>query len=186
MSENLIKAQDVFLEKINQLCNKFGLNNIMAQIYAILYLSDKPLSLNDMVERLKISKGSASINIRALERYGVVRQVWIKGSRRDFYEAETDVGKVMMDIIKSMAQSRLGEVDDMINSSAHALDSVNSNGHEDDESIRIFKERLAKLKDLHTKAQGLFNLLNSGLFNGALSNGGAANEKEPNHAAAVQ
>lgn len=170
MDDELTKAQDVFLNKVNQICNKFGLNNIMAQLYALLYLNDKPLSLNDMVDRLRISKGSVSINIRALERYGVVRRVWVKGSRRDFYEAEIDVSKVMMDILKSMAQSRLAEVDDMINSSARALESVNSNGSEEGESMRIFKERLAKLKSLHAKGQALFNLFNSDFLYSMLEN----------------
>ena len=79
MSEELEKAQDGLLGKLNQLCAKFGLNNIMAQLYTILYLQNKPMSLDEMVERLKISKGSVSTNIRSLERYGAVRKVWIKG-----------------------------------------------------------------------------------------------------------
>ena len=66
MNENLIKVQDIFLNRINHICKKLGLNNVMAQLYAILYLNNEPLSLDDMVERLKISKGSASVNITAL------------------------------------------------------------------------------------------------------------------------
>ena len=54
-------AQDDILGKINQVCGKFGLNNIMAQLYAVLYLNNKQLSLSELAARLKISKGSASI-----------------------------------------------------------------------------------------------------------------------------
>lgn len=169
MNEQLTQAQDVFLDKINQICSKFGLNNIMAQLYAILYLSNKPMSLNDMVERLKISKGSASTNIRALERYGAVRKVWVKGSRRDYYEAEANISKVIIDRIKSMAQSRLSEVDDMVNSSSHALNAVNSSDKEEKEAIKVFKQRLDRLKDLQNKAQSLFNLFNSGFLNNMLN-----------------
>lgn len=169
MNKKLINAQDIFLGKINQICNKFGLNNIMAQLYAILYLINKPLSLNDMVERLKISKGSASVNIRALERYGIVRRVWVKGSRRDYYEAESDITKVVMDRIKSMARSRLMELDDMVNSSIHALNSVNPSDKSEKEEIEVFKERLGKLRNLQNKAQTLFNLFNSGILNNVLN-----------------
>lgn len=169
MAEELTHAQDVFLNGINQICSKFGLNNIMAQLYAILYLSNKPLSLNDMVERLRISKGSASINMRALERYGAVRRVWVKGSRRDYYEAEADISKVITDRIKSMARSRLSEVDDMVNSSSHALNTINSSDKEEKEAIQVFKQRLDKLKSLHSRAQSLFNLFNSGLLNTVLN-----------------
>ena len=170
MDEKLTKAQDVFLGRVNQICNKFGLNNIMAQLYAILYLNNRSMSLNDMAERLKISKGSTSINIRNLERYGAVRRVWVKGSRRDFYEAESNISKVVMDRIKSMTQSRLLEVDDMINSSCHALNSVNSSDKDEKEAIKIFKQRLDELKNLHSKAQSLFNLFNSGFLNGLSKN----------------
>src|SRR3989338_5217258 len=97
--ENLIKVQDIFLNRINHICKKLGLNNVMAQLYAILYLNNEPLSLDDMVERLKISKGSASVNIRALESYGAVRRVWMRGSRRDYYEADTDIVRVVTDRI---------------------------------------------------------------------------------------
>lgn len=168
MDKNLVQAQDAFLGGMKQICNKFGLNSIMAQVYAAMYLSNKPLSLNDMVERLKISKGSASINIRALERYGVVRRVWVKGSRRDFYEAESDISRVIIDRVKSMAQSRLGEVNDMVNSAYRALDSVNCSDEEEKEDINTFKERLEKLSALQKKAQAALNIVSSGLVGNLL------------------
>ena len=164
MNKNLLDAQDAFLGKVNQICNKFGLNNIMAQLYTILYLSDKPLSLNDMTEQLEISKGSASINIRKLERYGAVKRVWVKGSRRDYYRAELDISKVIMDRVKSMAQNRISEIDDMINASYRILSSANASDKETREAVKVFKQRLDTLSDLQSKARSLFNLFNSGLL----------------------
>jgi len=168
MNEDLVKAQDVFLQKINKICRDFGLNNIMAQLYAILYFSKGPLSLNDMLERLKISKGSVSINIRALERYGAVRRIWVKGSRKDYYESEADISKVIMDRVKSMVSRRLSEVNEMMDASYRTLDSINSSNKDDKESVRIFKERLDNLKSLQNKAQSLFNMLNSGIVSNVL------------------
>ncbi len=178
MSDKLIHAQDVFLGKINQICSKFGLNNIMAQIYAIMYLSGKPMSLDDMVERLKISKGGASINIRALERYGAVRKVWVKGSRKDYYEAESDIAKVITDRIRSMAHSRLVEMDEMISSSLGALDKVGSADKADAETIKALKEKLEKLRLLHDKADSLFKLFEMSMVNGLFSEK-EASAKEP-------
>lgn len=169
MTEKLADVQDVFLGKISQMCSKFGLNNIMAQLYAILYFANKSLSLDDMVERLKISKGSASINIRALERYGVVRKVWVKGSRRDFYESDGDISKVIMGRIKSMAQHRLSEVEEMISFSYAALDTVDSSGKEEKESVKVFKQKLDEIRDMHSKAQSLFNLFDSNLLTNMLN-----------------
>jgi DNA-binding transcriptional regulator GbsR (MarR family) len=179
MSEGLQKAQDIFLERINQICREYGLNNIMAQLYAVLYLSNKSLSLNEMAERLKISKGSVSINIRALERYGVVRRVWVKGSRKDYYEAETDISRVILDRIKSMASRRLSEIQNMINAVDHSLNSVNPKNIQEKESAEIFKQRIAELKKLYQKAQSLFNLFNSGIVNGLLTSEKAKSKKIP-------
>ncbi len=150
----------------------------MAQLYAILYLSNKPLSLDDMLERLKISKGSVSVNIRALERYGVVRRVWVKGSQRDYYEADTDIYKVIMERVKSMVQGRLSEVDNMIKSSYHALNSVNSSNKEEKEAIKVFKQRLGELSNLQNKAQSLFNLVNAGFLNTMLNTKFKRNNKK--------
>ena len=178
MNENLIKAQDSFLDKVNQICSKFGLNNIMAQLYAILYLSGKPLSLNDMVERLKISKGSASVNIRALERYGAVKKTWVRGSRKDYYEAEMDIYKVMLDRVKSISQARLSELNNMVTSSCEILNLVIPSDLEEKEDVKIFRQRLDKLKSLHDRAQSLFNLFNSGLLSRMLTDGTKKNSKK--------
>lgn len=161
MGNDLEKAQDIFLNHINKICGKFGLNNIMAQLYAVLYLSAQPLSLDDMVTRLKISKGSASTNIRALERYGAVRRVWVKGSRKDYYEAELDITKIILDRIRSMTQNRLSEVNEMIVSSDRVLGSVVAQKKEESKEMEVFKQRLEKLKELHARASTLFQLFNS-------------------------
>jgi len=170
MNQQLIKAQDVILDRINTICSKFGLNNIMAQLYAVLYLSTKPLSLDDMLERLKISKASVSINIRALERYGAVRRVWIKGSRKDFYQAEPNISKVIMDRVKSMAENRLSEIDKMVNDSFAALDSIDQINKGQEKEVALFRQRLEKLKKIHGKAKFAFGFFNNsflqGVFNG--------------------
>lgn len=164
MNKELLKAQDVFLERINQLCNKFGLNNIMAQLYAVLYLSNKPMSLDDMVERLKISKGSVSVNIRALERYNAVRQVWVKGSRRDYYEAEGEIVKVIIERIRSMASSRLIETEAMFTSSVKVLESVKVMNKEDEEAIAAFRAKIEKLRRLYDQVRSIVALLNTDII----------------------
>lgn len=170
MTNKLTQAQDVFLDKINQICSKLGLNNIMAQLYSLLYLSGKTMSLDDMVERLKISKGSVSINIRALENYGAVRRVWVKGSRRDFYEAESDIYKVIMERVRSLLRDRLSEADEMIDLSNNSLIAANigADNLRDSEAIVVFEQRLAELRILKDKMKSLFDLFNSGVLDNIL------------------
>ena len=71
MDKNLIRARDNFVEGIGYLASTVGLNRVIGQLYAMLFLSSEPLCLDDMAERLKISKGSASVNIRELGKLGV-------------------------------------------------------------------------------------------------------------------
>jgi len=182
--KSIARAQDIFLDRVNQICNKFGLNNIMAQLYAVLYLTPKPMSLNEMTEQLKISKGSVSTNIRALERYGAVRKVWVKGSRRDYYEAETDISKVISERVASLVQHRLSEIDSMITASEGALNSEVSfspqkEDREDYEMVKVFMQRLGALKELHRKAKSLFDVYSLGLLNSLLtSKSEITNKKE--------
>ena len=183
--ENLIKVQDIFLNRINHICKKLGLNNVMAQLYAILYLNNEPLSLDDMVERLKISKGSASVNIRALESYGAVRRVWMRGSRRDYYEADTDIVRVVTDRINLIARLRLSEVDELMKTSAKLLDSINPSDKDEDVAIKAFRQKLDSLEALRSQAQSLFDLVNSGLLTTLLNNKPTESEKEASLAASV-
>jgi DNA-binding transcriptional regulator GbsR (MarR family) len=64
------------------------INRVGGQIYALLFLSDEPMSLDEIGERLGVSKSNISINIRMLEEYNLVRKVWVRGSRKDYYAAE--------------------------------------------------------------------------------------------------
>ena len=78
-----------------------GINKVGGQIYALLFLSDEPLSLDEIGQRLGVSKSNISINIRMLEDYNLVRKVWVKGSRKDYYAAErTYPKKVITDFLE--------------------------------------------------------------------------------------
>lgn len=91
-SEGLEKALDRFIENAGKIsANMLGMvNKVGGQIYALLFLSREPLSLDEISEILQVSKGNISVNIRLLEEYKLVKKVWVKGSRRDYYEANRD------------------------------------------------------------------------------------------------
>ncbi len=161
MNEKLVEAQDIILGRISQVCRKLGLNNIMVQLYLILYMNDESMSLNEMAEHLKISKASVSVTIRALERYGAVSRVWVKGSRKDYYKAKMDIIEVMMARVKSITQDRLLEIENMIDSSYETLKGINCFKKEEQVSIEAFRRKLDILRSLSNKAQSLFDLFNS-------------------------
>lgn len=151
MNKNLERAQHNFIEGISHLSSTLGFSKVMGQLYALLYLSDKPLSLDDMVKRLAISKGSASINIRELEEKGTVKKIWMKGSRKNFYEAEPDLWKIIRNRIILSARWRMAEVEDIIRKTEELTQNAkkNLNSNEDKRKIQFYNERLKCIKKIY-------------------------------------
>jgi DNA-binding transcriptional regulator GbsR (MarR family) len=67
---------------------------MMAEIYALLYVSASPLTLEDMSRKLATSRSNVSTNVRMLIDLGVVHKVIVRGERKDYYSAEDDMTKV--------------------------------------------------------------------------------------------
>ena len=86
----LEEAVDTFIQGAGKVSSALlgMINRVGGQIYALLFIADEPLSLDEIAERLGVSKSNVSVNIRMLEDYNLVRKVWIKGSRKDYYAAE--------------------------------------------------------------------------------------------------
>jgi DNA-binding transcriptional regulator GbsR (MarR family) len=85
---------DMFIEGWGRMGAHWGVGKVMAEIQALLYLSAEPLSLEDMSEKLKTSRSNISLNVRALQDLGVVHKVIRPGDRKDYYEADEDLGRV--------------------------------------------------------------------------------------------
>lgn len=89
---SLNDARDNFIESAGKIsANMLGMvSKVGGQIYALLFLSRNPMSLDEIMKALHLSKGNISVNIRMLEGFGLARKVWVKGTRKDYYEAARD------------------------------------------------------------------------------------------------
>jgi|GEM_PF-6938533 DNA-binding transcriptional regulator GbsR (MarR family) len=99
--------QDVhhsMLNGLSALAEYFGLKSVAGRIYGILLLSNRPLSLDEISERLEISKSNISINIRVLENLRIVHRAFPIGAeyenRRNYYQIETDLQLVATQLTK--------------------------------------------------------------------------------------
>jgi DNA-binding transcriptional regulator GbsR (MarR family) len=70
---------------------QWGVNRSIAQIHALLYLSTRPLTAEDIADTLALARSNVSNSIKQLQTWGLIRRVPVLGDRRDFFEAEADV-----------------------------------------------------------------------------------------------
>jgi DNA-binding transcriptional regulator GbsR (MarR family) len=105
----------------------WGISRVMAEIYALLYVSERPLTLEEMSRTLKTSRSNVSTNVRLLLDLSVVHKVIIRGERKDYYTAEEDITKVAK--LLALAKKRK-ELDPAMEIVENAMASANQAGDE--------------------------------------------------------
>ncbi len=96
---NLAEGKEKFIQSWGALGSSWGINRTMAQIHALLLISPEPLSAEDIMEGLQVSRGNANMNLRALMDWGLVYKELKPGERREFFRAEKDMWEVVKKII---------------------------------------------------------------------------------------
>ena len=113
-SSNLSRAQDQFILEWGRMSSSWGINRTMAQIHALLFVSGIPLEVNEIMDRLQISRGNASMNLRELMDWGVVRRFRQPGDRKDTYLSETDPYQMFVRIVKERKRREIDPTNDAI------------------------------------------------------------------------
>ena len=95
----LTEAKAQFISSWGAFGTHWGINRTMAQIHALLLVSPDPITQDDIMEQLSISRGNVNMNTRDLIDWGLVERVLIPGERKEFFTAEKDIWKVSTQII---------------------------------------------------------------------------------------
>jgi DNA-binding transcriptional regulator GbsR (MarR family) len=103
----LAEAKAKFIADWGRFGTNWGINRTMAQIHALLLISPDPLSAEDVMEELSISRGNANMNVRELIDWGLVQKVIVPGERKEFFTAEKDIWKVARQIVKERKKREL-------------------------------------------------------------------------------
>lgn len=107
---NYDEAKDKFISTWGSLGTLWGINKAMAQIQALLFISTKPLSMEDIMEELKISRGNTSMNLRQLIDWGIVTKELIAGERKEYFSTEKDVQELARHIAKERSRREIQPV----------------------------------------------------------------------------
>jgi len=108
---DLARVRDEYLSHWGALGSSWGVNRTMAQIHALLMVSPAPLTTDQVMAELSISRGNAHTNLRELTGWGLVRSVVRKGERREHFEAEKDVWRIFCTVAR---ERKRREVDPVI------------------------------------------------------------------------
>ena len=152
------------VESTGRLFQMLNLPRSTGQIYGLLYLSARPLSLDDLCDMLAISKGSASTGTRHLISWRAIRQVWVPGDRRDHFEAVGDLAQILRASYNEFIKPRLAISEGRLATIFDVLEKDLEQDLLSKEDYKFCVERLRTLLRFQKKVQSLGPLAEKFLF----------------------
>lgn len=145
------EAKEKFIETWGTLGSQWGVNKSIAQIQALLLISPGPLSTDDIMKELTISRGNVNMSIRTLLDWGIIYKKAIAGDRKEYFVAEKNVWKWSLKIGNVRKQRELNPVLDLLREIA----AENQTGKSEEEKefskqikeLNAFTEQISKLAD---------------------------------------
>lgn len=157
----LVSIQDSMLDGLGQLASYFGFNKIIGQLYAYLLFETEPLSLDQLCERMSLSKAGVSMHMRTLEQLGMVRQVFVRGEhrRKKFYEAETDLWQIIRNLLSVREKREIDRTLNILRENVIRLKQIQKEQKDQDDlnyhRANFFLERIEILEALFSFARVL-------------------------------
>ena len=155
-SSHLSQARQDFITALSGISRFWGFPKGMGAIFAVLYLSPDPLSLDELARQTGLTKGAISTEIRALARMGLVYRSSKLGDRKDYYAAETDFYKAIRSLIKERQST---EFDGALRSVRETLGQLKAAappaGSEEFKEWKFVYERVQALQDFFDAIDGL-------------------------------
>lgn len=157
-TDPLPRIRQEFTAGLSQISQFWGFPKGMGAIFAVLYLSPGPLSLDEIVRETGLTKGAVSTEVRTLARMGLVHRSSRIGDRKDYYEAETDFYAAIRSILKERQNS---EFDRAVGSVRRTLEQLEAStpptGTEARESWEFTRERVKALNEFFDALDSLTN-----------------------------
>ncbi|MEO1050894.1 MAG: MarR family transcriptional regulator [Bacteroidota bacterium] len=143
-------AKQRLIQAWGTLGSSWGVNRTMAQIHALLMISPEPLSADEVMEELNISRGNANMNIRALIDWGMVYKEFKPGERREYFRSEKDVWDLARQVARERRKRELEPI-------LKALNEVSKVEGADSEKVKEMNKMVKDLKEFAEKSDGLLD-----------------------------
>src|SRR5215467_6831640 len=142
----LPEAKQQFISSWGAFGTHWGINRTMAQIHALLLVNPDPITQDDIMNELNISRGNTNMNIRELINWGLVDRVLLTGERKEYFSAEKDIWKVVKQIVKERKKRELEPMMKLLDQ----LEEVE--GDKRDKNIKAFVDTVSSIKKLGKQA----------------------------------
>lgn len=149
----LDEAKQQFIQSWGILGSQWGINRSMAQVHALLLIAGEPLSTDDIMEQLSISRGNANMNVRDLMDWGLVQKVIVAGDRKEYFSSEKDIWKVATLI---MYQRKKRELDPLVKV-LNQLSEVE--GDRRNTEVKAFTDTIDNIKRFAGHAEKTMNIM---------------------------
>ena len=149
----LNEAKQQFISSWGAFGTHWGINRTMAQIHALLLISPEPLTQDDIMEDLDISRGNTNMNIRELINWGLVERMLIPGERKEYFSAEKDIWKVVKQIVKERKKRELEPMLQLLDK----LEDVE--GDKRDKNVKTFVDIISGIKKLGRQADKTLDVM---------------------------
>lgn len=152
--EVLRRVQDQFILEWGRMSSQWGINRTMAQIHALLFVTGQALEVNDIMERLQISRGNASMNLRELMDWGIVRRFRAPGDRKDTYVSDHDPYQMFLRVVR---ERKRREIDPTETAIRECLAFLPEEDHSD--GAETLRARLRGLLEIFDLIDAAYNMV---------------------------
>ncbi len=152
----LRRARDLFIQRWGQMSNAWGISRTMAEVHALLYLSEQPLSTDDIMEQLQISRGNASMTIRSLVDWGLIQRIHRRGDRKEYFATQTDVWQMFENISRQRKRREIEPVVETIHTCRQMLDRKALGKAADSPAVRTTRQRMEEMLEFLEAINGLY------------------------------
>ncbi len=150
-SMKLTEAKQQFISSWGAFGTHWGINRTMAQIHALLLVSPDPITQEDVMEQLDVSRGNVNMNVRELISWGLVDRVILPGERKEYFSAEKDIWKVATQIVK---ERKKRELDPMLKLLGQL---ENIEGDKKDKDVKQFIETVSGIRKFGNQADQMLD-----------------------------
>ena len=127
----LVEAQDRFIASWGRMGSVWGISRTMAEVHALLYITGKPMCTDEIMDRLRVSRGNVSMSVRSLLEWAVIEKVRLPGDRKEYFQAEQDVWSMLRAIARERIKREVDPLLDALDEIGELAPQVGSHSPED-------------------------------------------------------